>query len=238
MHAQELVLKHALGLATRKKGGVVTDEFPAGCELRDTCKTFASKIMDKKAKGRYLEYEQLSVQTYKVKPVKLKTPNDTRVSGVYTLFASLLRAKSLCQVLVGVSKYLDVYSKCLIQPTDWQLIAEFESIMSLTHHLAMVSQSQEAGEIAFSWYEVAMCRYLLKSKARKFKVIDCSHSWSPDISFENIPTVRLAYEQLTTTSQKFIDRLIVEFDRYFPVPDTDQLVAMHLHPVIQKNCFE
>jgi hypothetical protein len=238
MHAQELVLKHALGLVTRRKGGQLTDSFPAGCELRDVCKSFATKIMDKKAKGRYLEYEQMSLQTYKVKPVKLKTPNDTRVSGVYSLFSSLLRSKSLCQVLVGASKYLDVYRQCIISNDDWKLIAEFESIMSLTHHLAMVSQSQEAGEIAFSWYEVAMCRYLLKSKTRKFKVIDCTHSWSPDTPFENIPTVRMGYNELTTTSQEFIDRLINEFQRYFPAPDSDQLVAMHLHPVIQKNCFE
>jgi hypothetical protein len=53
----------------------------------------------------------------------------------------------------------------------------------------MVSQSQEAGEIAFSWYEVAMYRYLLKSKTRKFKVIDFTHSWSPDTPSESIPTV-------------------------------------------------
>jgi hypothetical protein len=48
----------------------------------------------------------------------------------------------------------------------------------------------------------------------------------------------MGYNKLTTTSQEFIDRLIDEFQRYFPAPDTDQLVAMHLHPVIQKNCFE
>jgi hypothetical protein len=41
---------------TRRKGGQLTDSFPAGCELRDVCKSFATKIMDKKAKGRYLEY--------------------------------------------------------------------------------------------------------------------------------------------------------------------------------------
>jgi hypothetical protein len=56
----------------------------------------------------------MSLQTYKVKPVKLKTPNDTRVSGVYSLFSSLIRSKSHCQVLVGASKYLDVYRQSLM----------------------------------------------------------------------------------------------------------------------------
>ena len=156
MHAQELVLKHALGLANRSKGKVLIDSFEPGKKLRDTCKKFASLIMDKKTKGRFLEYEGLSMKTYKVKPIKLKLPGDTRVSGVYSLYESLLRAESLLQVLVGASQYTHVYSTCIIDNESWQLIAEFESVMSLTHHLAMVSQSEEPGEIAFSWFEVSM----------------------------------------------------------------------------------
>ena len=52
MHAQELVLKHALGLAIQKKGGEVVDSFKVGKNLRDKAKALGSKIMDKKAKGR------------------------------------------------------------------------------------------------------------------------------------------------------------------------------------------
>jgi hypothetical protein len=61
MHAQELTLKHALGLDTRRAGGQVSDSFPAGKDLRDVCKALASKIMDKKSKGRLVEYEKLSM---------------------------------------------------------------------------------------------------------------------------------------------------------------------------------
>ena len=238
MHAQELVVKHALGLATRKSGGKVVDSFPPGKELRDNCKALASKVMDKKAKGRYLEHEELSMKTWNVKPIKLKTPNETRVSGFYILMVSLLRAKCLIQVLMGESNYTSIYKSCIIGNEEWRLIAEFEAILSNMHHLAMASQGNETGEIAFSWFEVSMCLLTLKSKKRKYSVVHTAQSWSPDTQMEQLPTIKLVYDQLTTSSQELIDRLIIEFARYFPGPDSDQLLAMHLHPVTQKNTFE
>ena len=48
MHAQELVVTHALGLRTRKKRGVgVIDSFESGRLLRDCVKKLVSRLMDK-----------------------------------------------------------------------------------------------------------------------------------------------------------------------------------------------
>ncbi len=48
MHAQELVVTHALGLRTRKKRGFgVVDSFESGRLLRERVKKLVSKIMDK-----------------------------------------------------------------------------------------------------------------------------------------------------------------------------------------------
>ena len=54
MHSQELVLKHALGLVTRRKSGVgVVDAFPEGLSLKSKVKTLLSKVMDKKKNQRW-----------------------------------------------------------------------------------------------------------------------------------------------------------------------------------------
>ena len=59
MHAQELVVTHALGLRTRRKRGFgVVDEFESGKLLRDAVKKLVSKIMDKKAKSRFVKYKE------------------------------------------------------------------------------------------------------------------------------------------------------------------------------------
>jgi hypothetical protein len=179
MHAVELVLKHAFGLVERRSGGQVIDSFVQGKELRDRCKALASKVMDKKAKARFAEYEALSMETWSVKPIKLKTPNATRVSGDYILIVSMLRAKSLLQVLVGQSKHTQAYKDCIIGSDDWKLIAEFEAVMSHIHHLAMTSQGDEPGEIAFSWFELSMCWLTYKSKDKKNTMWLTVHSPGP-----------------------------------------------------------
>jgi hypothetical protein len=59
MHAQELVLKHALGLSTRKgKGGLPNDEFASGVNMRDRVKLWLSRVMDKKSKTCFNKYRQ------------------------------------------------------------------------------------------------------------------------------------------------------------------------------------
>jgi hypothetical protein len=239
MHAVELVLKHSLGLIDRRKDGVISDSFQEGKDLRDLCRDLASKVMDKKAKGRFHEFEQLSMKTFQVKPIKLKTPNATRVAGDYILLVSLLRAKSLLQVLMGESSYTAVYKNYIIASEQWKTIAEFEAVMSHIHHLAMTSQGNEPGEIAFSWFELSMCWMTYKDKTHKrYNVVDVTQSWSPDTAFEKLPTVKMDYNMMSPLSQEFITRLNHEFGNYFPCPDTDQLIAMNLHPVVQRNTFE
>ncbi len=230
MHAQELVLKHALGLCNQRKGGSIVDLFPAGKDLRDVCKAFASKVMDKKSKHTLTEYEALSEETYHVTPCHLLIPNETRVSGTFTLFTSLLRARSLIQLFVA--KFINDYKNCIIHSEQWKLVAEFQAVMTPMDILSKASQTNEPGEVAFSWFEVACCRAGLKSPGLKYKVVDCSQSWAPNIAFESIPKAELPYEQLSPVTRQFVDRLHNELSFYFPKADSDQLMAMKLHPVM------
>ena len=111
MHAQELCLKHALGVAIRQKNNMIIDNFPAGKNLRDNCKILASKIVDKKVKARWAEAIKISKKTWEVEPTRLCVPNNTQILGTFTLFQSILQAKNLISVMKGHTKYLDVYQE-------------------------------------------------------------------------------------------------------------------------------
>ena len=133
----------------------------------------------------------------------------------------------------GQTMYLSVYDENLLSREQIRLVAEFVAVMVTTNHLALASQVDEPGEVAFSWFEVTMARSRLKDKAIPNTVVDTTATWAPNKKFESMPTARLAYHQLHTHTQAFIDRLVIELDRYFPAPDSDQLIAMKLHPLIE-----
>ena len=113
MHSQELVMKHALGIAIQRKGHAVVDEFQDGKALHDKCKGLASRIMDKKAKGRFKEYSDMSKKANGQAALKLSIPNDTRVGGNYLMFQSLLRGRSNVLLLEN-SKYWEIYDPFML----------------------------------------------------------------------------------------------------------------------------
>ena len=238
MHAQELCLKHALGVAIRKQNHVVVDEFPIGKTLRDNCKVLASKLTDKKVKARWVEAVKISKDTWDVEPTKLCVPNDTQISGTFLLFQSILRSKNLISVLKGHTKYWDVYVDYLLNKEQYNLVAEFTAVMIQTNHLAVASQTEEPGEVAFSWFGISMARLRFKDRNKPYVVVDTTQSWPPNKSFEDLPVAKIPYDLLQEETKTFIQRLINEFDKYFPAPDSDQVIAMILHPIIRGRCLK
>ena len=231
MHTQELCLKHALGVCVRKRSGVVVDSFEEGKSLRDRVKLFASKVMDKKAKGRFAEYNRVCLDSYRTPALKIALPNDTRVSGTFLLFSDILRARGLILLYEGKTVYSQVYKDCVLKTDEWKLIAEFEAVMRCTNLLALSSQTEIVGEIAFAWLEVINCKARLGPK-RSFNVIDITQTWEPTRSRDEIPCAKVERAQLHPTTRTFIQRLLIEFENYFPHPDGDQLLATNLHPIM------
>jgi len=217
-----------------KKGGIIVDQFEEGKAICDTCKNLISQIMYKKDKSRFAEFQLISERTYNVQPVRLVTPNDTRVSGVHLMFQSLLRAKSLVQILPSASKFVAHYSPFIIDPDTWLIIAEFEAITKFTHELSMLLQHDDPGELAFSWMECYLCYSQFKTKESSgYRVCDVTKTWLPNTSIDLLPRVTMVYDDFTEVGRKFIDRLCSEMERYFPHPDTDQIIAVLLHPYFQ-----
>lgn len=63
MHAQELVVQHALGIRKRSKNGEDVDTFEPGRLLAKKVRVLVSKIMDKRSKKSSLNTLSIVVKT-------------------------------------------------------------------------------------------------------------------------------------------------------------------------------
>jgi hypothetical protein len=93
MHQQDLVVQHALGLWRRTKNKQITDLFDKGKDLRDKCKVFVSKLMNKKTENLFKKYQKYCFDVMHKNTNCLEIPNVTRVSSVFCMHESLLCAK-------------------------------------------------------------------------------------------------------------------------------------------------
>ena len=234
MHAQELVVTHALGLRTRRKRGFgVVDEFESGKLLRDAVKKLVSKIMDKKAKSRFVKYKEFCKNKLSMDVIKLLIPNETRVSGVFTMYESLLRSMKCINQYCLLSTEANLYADVMLTEAQWTSVAETYALLLITNRLAMTSQIDSVDANCFSYYNVAKTRDSVnKITQMGMNVVDVNSGWAPTIEPSAIPTVHKEYFQLQLETQTLIDRFVNEYDTYFPFPDSDQIQMMLLHPVM------
>ena len=233
MHTQELVLQHALGIRRRTKMGRTLDDFPPGHDLKTKVKKLCQLIMNKHDKNRFKKYSDYCKINLNVDVRKLVVPNDTRVSGIYHMFESVLRSyKCINLYMTGCEdKDKDEFKATLLTPVEWQFIAELHAVMKVMNVLAMTSQKQSVDSNCFSYYSVAYARFIVES-AKNLKVIDLSQNYNTTTAVSKIPTITLQINQLQYNTQCFIDRLVKEFNSYFRYPDSDQIIMMILHPVM------
>lgn len=232
MHSTELLMKHALGLVTRKKGNKVVDCFPEGLELIKRVHSSHSFIMDKKAKSRFYELKNLSRSMFNCEAKVLEIPNKTRVGGTHRMFESALKSKQLILIAQTNSSFSDKFSKVALKQADFMLIAEFEAVLKPVKCLALEHQKDKVGWIAFSWLNTVAAKKKLFGDNARYAVVDVTQIWKPDISMDKIPRARLKFVDLDDRTKELIGRLEKEFEHYFPNPDEDQKKAILLHPVM------
>lgn len=238
MHAQELVVQHALGLRQRRKGGQDVDSFGPGKALRDKCRTLVTKIMDKRSKNKFVKYIEYCLKELQIEVNKLEIPNDTRVSGVFYMYESILRPRKCIMMFCTVSSERAVYKDLNLDDYDWQLLAETHAVLKVMNILAMTSQQQSVESNCFSYYHVVNARFYLRTST-EFEVFDLSKDhWLPTTDINKIPTVVMLKEDLMSSTQKLIDRFEDEFQNYFAEPDSDQILMMVFHPLMIWMGFE
>jgi hypothetical protein len=123
---------------------------------------------------------------------------------------------------------------CLLNDQEWQELAEIEAILRVMNTLAMSSQREDPGWISFSWFEVVLAKAKLFSNKNPLKIFDTSVTWSPDVKIKDIPIIAVETDSplLSETAKTLISRINDEFKNYFPIPDSDQLIAINVHPVM------
>jgi hypothetical protein len=212
MHAQELVVTHALGLRTRKKRGVgVIDSFESGRLLRDYVKKLVSRLMDKKSKSRFVKYKEYCKRTLSMDVIKLLIPNETRVSGVFAMYESLLRSMICINNYCLRSQEANQYSDLILSEQQWTSVVETYALLLHTNRLAMTSQIDSVDANCFSYYNVAKTRdSILKITQMGINVIDVSSSWAPTTDPLQIPVVHKEYYELQSDTNELIDRLVKE----------------------------
>jgi hypothetical protein len=218
-------------LVVCKQNKVVVDSFPDETAIQRKMKTLASKVMDKKAKARFWLMDEMCLKMFSCHARKLELPNKTLVAAMYRMFISVLRSKRLLTLFIYSSCYANSLSAHNLTNDKWQLVAEFEAVLRNMNVLAMEVQTEMSAEVAMSWYMISICRAKLQN-SKRVKVFDIDMNWTPEKAIKDIPTVLLAREELMPTTRKLLLRLDKEFDFYFAEPDSDQMVAMILHPVM------
>jgi hypothetical protein len=236
MHAQELVMQHALGLRQRTKNKEVIDSFEEGRLLCKKVKILSAFLMNKRAKNRFQKYKQYIKDNMNVDVNRIVIPNETRMSGVYYMYESILRAKDAVNLYCKFSPERNEYTDLILTETEWQLIAETLAILKVMNTLALTSQKQSVDSNCYSYYNVAHARYYIKT-SKQFKVFNLFAQWAPTKEAWGIPTQNVLKVDLLPQSRILIDRLVKEFDHYFPKPDSDQILMMIFNPVFHWSGF-
>ena len=238
MHAQELVVQHAFGLRKRRKNGDDIDKFEPGSLLAKKVRVLVSKIMDKRSKNKFTKYIEYCSKDLMTEVNRLVIPNDTRVSGVFLMFQSVLRSRNCIMMYTTVSSERAVYKDINLDDLDWQFIAETHCILKVTNVLAMTSQQQSVESNCFSYYHVVSARYYLKNSL-EFPVIDLKNDrWKPTTEVSKIPTTLISKDNLMGSTIQLIERFEKEFLHYFKSPDSDQILMMVFHPLMSWMGFE
>ena len=85
----------------------------------------------------------ISEKVWNMKALKLVTPNETRVGGVYNMFVSIIRAKPLLEImLLNVTRYATtrVYKNVILLEEEYQMIAEFKSVLQKMKIISLQAQ--------------------------------------------------------------------------------------------------
>jgi hypothetical protein len=90
---------------------------------------------------------------------------------------------------------------------------------------------EQAGFNCFAYFCVKKwCREL-----KTFKPIYCfdvRSAWVPNCAIADILIIKINRNMLMKDTHVFVDRLVKEYNEYFPEPDSDMVLMMLVHPLM------
>ena len=224
MHRAELILKHATGLAIRRRGGRVIDQFPGFVDTYKKALKLASILMTKRKK-RFQALRDYATKNHQV-VVEIRMPNTTRVLGCALTFHDLLRDKYVMDDYNSQEFSVDKdFRENYLSKEDWQAIAEFEGILSPLKKCAMSLQADDPSSAAGSLLEIFGCHHGIKyHKDNGVSVLLVNPTeldtefqrWDARLTIEKLRSKRknIKFADLLPASRMLINRLLREFRTY------------------------
>ena len=224
MHRAELILKHATGLAVRKKKGEVVDSNPKFMTIYQKFFKFAAWLMSSRAK-RWDNLRAWAQKNGRVL-IAIPMPNMTRVGGCMIMFHGLIRNKFVMDAYVNDTfdnkdqQFIDRY------PTEeeWQALSEIEGILSPLKAVSMTLQVDDPSASAGSLLEIFSSKHFLDTmKTMGVPVLKLTGNsvrpWDAKLTIEKLKKSKpyrgiLKYQELTETSRLLIDRVLAEYENY------------------------
>ena len=153
MHKCELITKHTTGQVTRKLSKQVDDSFPEMELFRTKIRKFVTWIMDTNQKSKYKQYVNFVHALMSGKqPLKLETPNDTRVSHAIRMYHMLRSYWDLLYYMCSADT-LQHLKNIYPMPNEWDTVR----VLWLTHLLLMNLQTNTPAAVSTHLYLFVLC---------------------------------------------------------------------------------
>jgi hypothetical protein len=254
MHEAQLAFEHDTGKKVRTRGKQVVDEFGAFVKLHIKSLKAAKYLMEKKSKGRFLDYTK-QMKSEDREALKLYLPNSTRAAGTQFHMESMVRARW------NLYNYWQKNPKdtCL-ENDDFVTIAEFTAILHPMRVMIMSVQSDVPGAQSYTFiyfYRTFVLYWYQKlwwvPDVDKSHNTDVETHWKgnakyPTRNFQGAPRlagaadesyhsgdrlvglIRKDLEDMDDRSQTLQQRLRKELKAYGAKPNKDRLLAIACNP--------
>ena len=245
MHRAELILKHATGLAVRKRHGEVIDSNPSFMKIYQIFFKFSSWLMSSRSPKRFQRLKEYAQKNHR-HIIKIQMPNTTRVTGCIIMTHDLFRDKHTMdayknQQSFETNKDKDFVSK-YPKESEWQALAEFEGVLLPLKKCAMSLQVDDPSASAGSLLEIynsKFCVEIMKEKGIPVLVLDRDAPgvtpWDASETIHSLQSKRtmLPYNDALESTKKLIDRILIEYKTY--MMEGDDVHAEHAmlgHPFL------
>ena len=250
MHKAELVLKHATGLVQRYQNRILMDSNPSFIEFWFIFKKFSAWLMSSKAPRRFQNFRE-NCESYGCQVIKIPLPNDTRVGGIVLSLETLARLKwAMDQYALLAAGSDPKFAKLYPSEEDWQLLSQYEGILSPLKQVAMTLQSDAPGASSAALLEI-FCSYFQattmslppngeNSGVSCIKLAKGSpDQWDARLSIDDLDTFRdtVEFDDLLPGPRLLVRRIISEYKHYLVHRDHDGLKAVCCNPLLA-NIYE
>ena len=243
MHRSELILKHATGIAVRKRRGEVIDDNPSFREIYKIFLVFCAWLMSNRARQRFENLRDWAKNNGRV-VIEIAMPNQTRVGGCGIMFHGCIRNKHAMDDYYNQCRDSDKeFRKRYPKEEHWKALSQFEAIISPLKTVSMTLQSDSPSSSAAALLEIFNSKHVIsKMKTDGVKVLivntegnDNLPRWDARSTIDSLQSKRkkTAYDKLLPSAQLLIKRLLIEYRNYMEEGrDVDGEKAMLGHPFL------